>query len=479
MKFGREYEAAVANEHFPREWMESAIDYKQGKKLIKKVHLELEKLGLDDETLSEMRSLVARPLTPAAHNELASQKDYFSAAKPVLDSIQEEFIPTLRILVNKDGEPLNARLSPETRQALRKLAQPEVQELRLAESTRRPSHPGHTISDEPARRDSTSTVEAEDARWVNVPLDTAGDFFAMLEPKVPKLEAVKKNETRKLEEEILDLGDAVEDVVQPVMEGYEARREISYRDLYFWREMFRLYLENPIFYKSTEQKRGAITYKEAKGNLEAYDKQLRETGLLAKMKTPQAKAAAQKFLDLNLEILKLMYFQEINYRGLGKILKKFDKQTHLEGDQFLKSLKISHPDMLVSKTAAGGLADSIARDLQAEMGSKVLAIVPQLDDWICPVCYGMAWRPVNLGCCRSVFCIRCIIQLQDNGMEKCPMCNADTVMKANGMNIDFDTMDFLGIYFPMEVKKRQKENEKAQLIREYGEEYVKPGCTVM
>jgi hypothetical protein len=39
-------------------------------------------------------------------------------------------------------------------------------------------------------------------------------------------------------------------------------------------------------------------------------------------------------------------------------------------------------------------------------------------------------------------------------------------------------MDFLEKYFPMEVKKRQKENEKAVLIRTYGEQFVKPGCTI-
>ena len=64
---------------------------------------------------------------------------------------------------------------------------------------------------------------------------------------------------------------------------------------------------------------------------------------------------------------------------------------------------------IAMRSSAGGFADSIARDMHAEIGSKVLAIVPQLDDWICPVCYGMAWRPINLGCCRSVFCVGCII----------------------------------------------------------------------
>jgi hypothetical protein len=59
------------------------------------------------------------------------------------------------------------------------------------------------------------------------------------------------------------------------------------------------------------------------------------------------------------------------------------------------------------------------------------------------------------------------------------MCNAEKVMKADGRNIDFATMEFLETYFPLEVKKRQKENEKEQLINDYGEEFVRKDCVVM
>ena len=108
---------------------------------------------------------------------------------------------------------------------------------------------------------------------------------------------------------------------------------------------------------------------------------------------------------------------------------------------------MKYPDLLTNGKANGkspaGIANSIARDLNAEIATKILAIVPQLDDWNCPVCYAMAWRPVNLGCCRSVYCIRCIIHLQDERMKKCPTCNQETVMQADGRNIDFETMDFL------------------------------------
>jgi hypothetical protein len=91
----------------------------------------------------------------------------------------------------------------------------------------------------------------------------------------------------------------------------------------------------------------------------------------------------------------------------------------------------------------------------------------------------MAWRPVNLGCCRSVFCIRCIIKLQKEKMKRCPMCNAEKVMKADGRNIDFATMEFLETFFPLEVKKRQKENEREQMASDYGEDFVRKDCVIM
>lgn len=483
MKFGREYETALANDGFPQEWVARAIEYKNLKKAIKKVHRELESLGLDHQTLVNLNELVLHGTTPKP--ETTASRDYFAGTRPSLSSIPEEFSPQLRILVDgKTGAPLDAKLAPETWESLRKLARYEMVVNRRQEHMGDHAHT-HAVAEHvaspPVQQDQArpcSPARVADARWVQVPLASAKDFFQMLEPKLMELDCLRDAETHNLEEEILDLGEAVENVIQPIREGYEAKRGMSYRDLYFWREMFRLYLETPIFYSETERRRGALTYAEARTNLENYDQQLRDTKLLDKMRTPQAKEAARRFLDLNLHILSIMHFQEMNSKAMTKIMKKFNKRTHIEGNEFVSSLAVKYP-AIAAKSSAGGFADSIARDMHAEIGSKVLAIVPQLDDWICPVCYGMAWRPVNLGCCRSVFCIRCIIHLQDQDMKKCPMCNSESVLKANGANIHFETMEFLEKYFPMEVKKRQKENERALLVRDYGEDFVKPSCSLM
>lgn len=484
MKFGHEYEKALASEAFPEQWLGSAIDYKFLKKCIKKVHLELKGLGLDAETINRLSDpLVEQSTTLRASID---HHDYHSAEQPHPETITEDFSPQLRVLVDsRTGTPLDATLTPETRASLQRLAKhgmvTAVRHNHLGHNTTR-EEPEAAYEEPVEERTESSNPDVHDTKWVQIPLARTKHFFDLLAPKLEELEHLRDAETHKLEDEILSLGEAVENVVEPVLEGYEAKRKVSYRDLYFWREMFRLYMENPVFYSSTEQNRGALTFSEAKGRLQAYDQQLRDTGLLAKMKTPAAKVAAKQFLDLNVDILKIIGFQEMNARAMTKILKKFDKRTHLEGQQFLGDITRKYPALLQSRTKPGkataGFANSIARDLHAEISSKVLGIVPQIDDWNCPVCYSMAWRPVSLSCCRAVFCIRCIIKLQDEGHSRCPMCNSETVMKADGRNINFEAMDFLEKYFPLESKRRQKENEKADLVRSYGEEFVKPGCAV-
>lgn len=486
MKFGQEYAAALAREEFPQHWLDSAIEYKQLKKCIKKVQRELESIGLDAPTIEKLAQWLKT--TDEQRGDGNTEKSKDGGAEPTSDSnsIPEEFTPQLRVLVDsKTGTPLDATLAPETRANLEKLARSE---MLISSRHAELGHALHQVNSLHPSREGDSTSDESDkegpaeTKWIQIPLVSAKNFFDTLEPKLDELEALNDAEEKKLEMDILDLGDMVEDVTEPVREGFEAKRKMSYRDLYFWREMFRLYLEKPIFYSETERNRGALSFDEAKRNLQAYDEQLRSTGLLAKMRTPLAKKAAQRFLDLNVDILRIMHFQEMNARAMRKILKKFDKRTHLEGQMFMAAVRKRHPALLTGtgNSIGNGFANSIARDLQAELSTKVLAIVPQLEDWTCPVCLGMAWRPVSLGCCRSVFCIRCIIQLQDQKMMRCPCCNTETVMAADGRNLDFETMDFLEKYFPLEVKKRQKENEKALLERNYGEEFVRPPqCSVM
>ncbi|KAK5132568.1 hypothetical protein LTR08_008827 [Meristemomyces frigidus] len=67
------------------------------------------------------------------------------------------------------------------------------------------------------------------------------------------------------------------------------------------------------------------------------------SGSIKRKQQRGTKQAVKQFLDLNVDILKIMLFQDMNARAMTKILKKFDKLTHLEGQHFVKDLRFKYP----------------------------------------------------------------------------------------------------------------------------------------
>lgn len=64
------------------------------------------------------------------------------------------------------------------------------------------------------------------------------------------------------------------------------------------------------------------------------------------------------------------------------------------------------------------------------MSQELVSVVPQLNDYLCPVCFSVAYRPVRLDC-QHVFCIRCVVKIQRRQEKHCPLCRADVVMNAS------------------------------------------------
>lgn len=113
--------------------------------------------------------------------------------------------------------------------------------------------------------------------------------------------------------------------------------------------------------------------------------------------------------------------------------------------------------------------------------SEIVRLVPQSDDYSCPVCTDLAYKPSrtpNLSRVIMYFesnlliqsyssskmwshlCIRCAIHLQRRKSLQCPMCRRATVMDADSYNIDSERMRFLQMFFPTEVKRKQQANER-------------------
>lgn len=99
---------------------------------------------------------------------------------------------------------------------------------------------------------------------------------------------------------------------------------------------------------------------------------------------------------------------------------EFDKRTSL-------GVSKSFPKVVL---AEGLLAGGIAKDVCASMSQELVSVVPQINDYLCPVCFSVAYRPVRLDC-QHVFCIRCIIKIQRRKETHCPLCRADVVMSAS------------------------------------------------
>jgi len=128
---------------------------------------------------------------------------------------------------------------------------------------------------------------------------------------------------------------------------------------------------------------------------------------------------------------------------------EFDKRTALGVSQTYPTLVASNPF----------LASQLSKAICYTMSSKIVTIIPQLDDYLCPICQSISIKPVRLSC-SHVFCVRCLVKLQREAKRFCPMCRGDVVMEADASNLDIGLFNFLRNYFPKESKEKQKENER-------------------
>lgn len=132
------------------------------------------------------------------------------------------------------------------------------------------------------------------------------------------------------------------------------------------------------------------------------------------------------------------------------------------------------------------LASHLAKAICCAMSSKMLTIIPQLDDYLCPVCQSISVKPVRLSC-SHVFCVRCLVKLQREAKRFCPMCRRDVVLLADATNLDLGLLNFLKTYFPKEAREKQRENEQEVVLEQWrnvqmrsvGQHGGDVGCAIM
>ncbi|KAI0467235.1 RING-14 protein [Xylaria cf. heliscus] len=460
MKFAQEFRKALQREAFPQKWVDCAIPYGQLKKCLKKVTKELQEIGLDRETLARL----------AADQHQSSSGDVpadlgFSYhldmdgvnGKPVESA---RFRPRLTVFVHlEDGVAVDAKLSPSTRDFLRKLALGNTTTANVAVSTdNKLLMPPITSSSD----QDDATGNATGIRQVEVPLVFDAEFFGILQTDVSNIGSLQEEEQAKLENQIIALGEELGKAVEP------SRGRRAKADLDVWRQIFELYLDARVFFSSRESDHGARTVTQAVDQLHWFQGQIVQRKLVQKMKLGASHAAFDNFVSINTALLSILKFQEINRLAVTKILKKFDKRT---------SLGVSSTFPVVVRSGRS-LTSSVAQDVCARMSTELISVVPQLDDYLCPICFAIAYWPVRLHC-QHVFCSRCLVKMSRKDERNCPLCRADTIMMAGLENFDADRAAFLRKYFPKEVKEKIRANERERNKEIFGQAHNSVHCCIM
>ncbi|KAH8891684.1 hypothetical protein GQ53DRAFT_648376 [Thozetella sp. PMI_491] len=425
MKFGHQFEEALQHDAYPSYWVDSAVPYGKLKKILAKVRQELAGRGYDPATLRHL-----------------------------LESHEAEY----RLDSAGTGRPL---LRP------RLTVQPCVQ-CRSARQI--PGPRNHTDWDGSSYQDpmgstrrnlDVSRAESADLLgWIEVPLAADRTFFDMVQTDVSKLDQLQHEEQRSMNADIASLGKEVAEVAQPT--------RFSRSDLYRWREIFELYLSAQVFFSTHEDSHGSRDSTRAHRQLVWFQAEVQKRELHGRFKLASSTNAYARFLALNAKVLQSLRFQELNQRALTKIIKKFDKKTSL-------SVKHALPVVLRSDSF---MVESVAKALCAQLSRDVVSLVPQMEDYLCPVCFGICWVPVRLRCLH-LFCIRCIVKMQSQSKTQCPLCRADTIVAADCDNLDPKLEAFMKRWFPKEVNEKQISNDIERGKELFGPSYEYHRCAVM
>lgn len=210
----------------------------------------------------------------------------------------------------------------------------------------------------------------------------------------------------------------------------------SQKDLYAWRDIFALWVESEIFESSSERDRGERSVDEAERRLHAFAAEVVRRGLGDRrtIRGKKTRKAWDDFLKLNVRLLDLKRFQMANIDAARKILKKHDKRTALTAStglaSFVRSTLATHVDKHGNVSTWTFYNTSLPHVLLARMTETLLPILPSLDDFACLICMSIAFKPIRLAC-GHLFCVRCLVKMQQRGNESCPLCRSNTVLLAD------------------------------------------------
>ncbi|KAF7303708.1 hypothetical protein MIND_00600200 [Mycena indigotica] len=449
MHFSKTY--AQLLQELPPELSQNAIQYRQLKKQINQVVVELASLGLAPSVLHDLLKSGA-----AEERAIVSYE---------LDTHSGHIEPRLRLLAGPPAIEASDVVDPEAEQTASQIA--------LLWASQR----------------QTQRLDGDTAQGgLVIPLPSDSAFFELLTTTLQALSDNLLTIRTQFIATLSELTKTVSNSARPASavssfkvhsalnaDAGGVRVDASSRksDLYSWREIFQLYIEAEIFESVSEQHRGERTTEDAEHRLKQFIERVtaRALGDGRTLRLPQSRPALESFLQLNLFILNVKKFELANAEATRKILKKHAKRTALPAtDSQNNNALVLLP---TSRT-------SLPQILVQELGTTLLPVIPSLEDYACLICTGIAFKPIRLRC-GHLFCVRCLVKMQKRGNSQCPMCRSPCVLLADKSNVDWALLNFMRDWFPEEASLKLKQNEQEATQEQLHELGLDPDqrCVVM
>lgn len=213
--------------------------------------------------------------------------------------------PKLTVYLHmQDGVAVDASLTPTSRRFFEKIAADIYSDHEFDTSLPKPT---------PSLAQLDDNLDFDGYQRVEVPLVFDGEFFDMLQGDVDNLDALQMEERQRMTAETVELGKELSSVCRT--------SRFSKSDLTRWRCIFELYLDAEIFFGTHERDHGHRSSQMALKQLQWFQVEVEKRDLLSGFKLRPSQIAFIRFVNLNLNLLKSLQFQELNKLAVNKILK--------------------------------------------------------------------------------------------------------------------------------------------------------------
>ena len=148
---------------------------------------------------------------------------------------------------------------------------------------------------------------------MEVPLTFDAEFFDIIQDDVTNLDGLQAEEQQGMSDEIVALSTDVAALAKP--------SKYHKSDMYSWRELFDIYLQAGVFFSTHEIDHGKRNSTSAAKQLQWFQGEVTRRKLVDMFRLPASRQALNRFMAINVTLLRNLKFQEMNQKAISKILK--------------------------------------------------------------------------------------------------------------------------------------------------------------